>query len=40
MNFIAGLWSNTAAITSISMAPDNGNYPQYSTATLYGIKSS
>jgi hypothetical protein len=40
LNLLAGLWSNTAAITSISMAPDNGNYPQHSTATLYGIKSS
>lgn len=34
-----GLWSNTAAITSISFAPsDAGNFAQYSTATLYGIK--
>ena len=32
----AGLWSNTAAITSIKI--DGGtNYAQYSTATLYGI---
>jgi hypothetical protein len=37
LNIISGLWSDTAAITSISLAPDNGNYPQYSTATLYGI---
>lgn len=40
LNLLNGLWSNTAAITSISLAPDNGNYSQYSTATLYGIKSS
>jgi hypothetical protein len=34
----AGLWSNTAAITSVSVAPsDGGNFAQYSTATLYGI---
>lgn len=37
----AGLWSNTAAITSIKFAPNNGsNFNQYSTATLYGISSS
>ena len=40
LNFIAGLWSNTAAITSISLAPNTFSYPQYSTATLYGISSS
>ena len=33
----AGLWSNTAAITSIKMIPVAGSYVQYSTATLYGI---
>jgi hypothetical protein len=37
---IAGLWSNTSAITSISIACETGNFVQYSTATLYGIKSS
>jgi len=34
----AGLWSNTAAITSITLTPNSGNFVQYSTATLYGIK--
>lgn len=38
--FYAGLWSNTAAITSIKMDPEGGNFAQYSTATLYGIKNS
>jgi hypothetical protein len=33
----AGLWSNTAAITSIQLVPSGGNFAQYSTATLYGI---
>lgn len=34
----AGLWSNSAAITSIKMIPYYGtNWQQYSTATLYGI---
>ena len=37
----AGLWSNTSAITSIRLTPDTGTlWVQYSTATLYGIKSS
>ena len=37
----AGLWSNTAAITSISIvAPASYPFQQYSTATLYGIKNS
>lgn len=37
----AGLWSNTAAITSIKLTPVSGNsFVQYSTATLYGIKNS
>lgn len=37
----ANLWSNTAAITSITLTPIIGTqFVQYSTATLYGIKSS
>jgi len=37
----ANLWSNTAAITSISFASLNSaTIQQYSTATLYGIKNS
>lgn len=35
----AGLWSNTAAITSISLSM-TGSFVQYSTAYLYGIKNS
>lgn len=35
----AGLWSNTAAITSISFTTDS-NFAQYSSASLYGIKNS
>jgi hypothetical protein len=35
----AVLWSNTAAITQITILSGNGyNLAQYSTATLYGIK--
>lgn len=38
---IAGLWSATAAINQITLNPsDGGNWMQYSTATLYGIKNS
>jgi len=37
---VAGLWSNTAAITSITFYPDSGNFAEYSTATLYGISKS
>jgi hypothetical protein len=32
-----GLWSNSSAITSISLRSDYGNYVANSTATLYGI---
>lgn len=37
---VAGLWSNSAAITSIKVYPTLSNFVQYSTATLYGIKNS
>ena len=37
----AGLWSNTAAITSITLTPIAGaNWVAYSSAYLYGIKNS
>ena len=38
---VAGLWSDSAAITSIKLTPmSSGNFKQYSTAYLYGISSS
>jgi hypothetical protein len=37
-HLIVGLWSNTAPITSIELTPASGNWKQYSTATLYGIR--
>ena len=42
VNLVAGLWSDSAAITSIAMTVGNGtqNFVQYTTATLYGIKNS
>ncbi len=36
----AGLWSNTAAITTVTVLPEVSTFVQYSTATLYGIKNS
>jgi len=37
---LAGLWSQTAAITDIEITPNTGNWVQYSTAVLYGISKS
>lgn len=34
----ANLWSNTAAITSIKFTPDTGNFAEFTTAYLYGVK--
>jgi hypothetical protein len=35
---IVGMWSNSAAITGITLTPNNsGTIQQYSTATLYGV---
>ena len=36
----ATLWSTTAAINQITLVPDSGDFAEYSTATLYGIKNS
>jgi hypothetical protein len=39
MSMQAVLWSNTAAITSLNIAPVSGTtFVQYSTAYLYGVK--
>lgn len=44
MWLLAGLWSNTGAITQIDIGADDTsssyNFLQYSTFTLYGIKNS
>ena len=37
---VAGLWASTAAINQITLTPNTGNFAQYSTAYLYGIKNS
>lgn len=36
----AGLWSNTSAISSITIKPEISTWVQHSTATLYGIVNS
>ena len=40
LELLALLWSNTAAITSMAFALQGGNFLQYSSASLYGIKNS
>ncbi len=40
LNMVADLWSNTAAITSITINGYAGNFVQYSSFYLYGIKNS
>ena len=40
LSLYAHLWSNTAAITSVKLLLSSGNFAQYSTAVLYGIKKS
>jgi hypothetical protein len=37
MNLVAGLWSNTAAITSILIAGTSGSFAANSTFSLYGL---
>jgi hypothetical protein len=38
VSLIAGLWSNSSSITSITLTPQSNNFAEYSTAYLYGIK--
>ena len=37
LELVAGLWSSTSAITSLSLFNSSGNLAQYSTASLYTI---
>jgi len=39
-DLVTGLWTGTAAINSITILPTSGNFSQYSTFYLYGIKNS
>lgn len=36
--FSSGLWMSTSAISSITLTPNSGNFVQYSSFALYGIK--
>jgi hypothetical protein len=36
--FESGMWINTAAVTSVILAPYSGTFNQYSRISLYGIK--
>lgn len=38
VEFVSGNWRSTSAITSIKLFPNSGNYGQYSSFALYGIK--
>jgi len=40
MSLNAVLWSQTAAINQLTLSAVSGNFVQYSTAYLYGVKSS
>jgi hypothetical protein len=40
MGFSSGLWSQTAAITSLGIYPESGSWVEFSSASLYGIKNS
>ena len=40
LHLVAGLWSSTSAITSITLDLSAGSFVQYSTFCLYGIKNS
>jgi len=40
LHLVAGLWSQTTAISSITLDLAVGSFIQHSTATLYGIKNS
>ena len=34
----SGAWRNTNAVTSITIAPNNNNWMQYTQFALYGVK--
>jgi hypothetical protein len=36
--FNSGLWLNTAAVSTITIFPSTGNFEQYSSFALYGVK--
>ena len=38
LDFMSGVWMNTNAISSITLTPSTGNWAQYSSFALYGVK--
>jgi hypothetical protein len=38
IDLISGVWLNTAAVTTINIAGNGGNFNEFSTFALYGIK--
>jgi hypothetical protein len=40
LGWVAGLWSNSAAITSITVTPSSGNFAEFSKASIFGISKS
>ena len=38
VRLLSGVWSNTAAINSITITPESGAFKAYSSFALYGIK--
>ncbi len=38
VDLTSGLWKNTGAIDTIQLVPNTGNFAQYSSFALYGIK--
>lgn len=40
MTLNAGLYTSSGAVTAVILAPGSGNFVQYTTAYLYGIKNS
>jgi hypothetical protein len=38
IDFLSGMWNNTSAVTTITINPDAGNFAQYSSFELYGLK--
>ena len=38
IDFNSSLWMNTSSVTSIVIIPDAGNFAQYSSFALYGVK--
>jgi len=36
--FVSGLWQNTNAISQLDFTAETGNFAQYSTFALYGVK--